>query len=85
MIVDIKILEDWNTVLASMWITIRLFVEWECLVSIFASSSISFLSDKVLSLRLIMSVSFSRCSQLSHSMRMQAPDFFLDFSNEPSM
>ena len=79
MIVDIKILEDWSTVLASMWITIRLFVEWECLVSIFASSSISFLSAKVLSLRLIMSVAFSRCSQLSHSMRMQAPDFFRFF------
>ena len=79
MIVDIKILEDWNTVLASMCITIRLFVEWECLVSIFASSSISFLSAIVLSLRLIMSVAFSKCSKLSHSMRMQASDFLRFF------
>ena len=79
MIVDIKILENWSSVFASMWIKIWLFVKWECLVSIFTSSSISFLFAIVLSSRLIMSVAFSRCSQLSHSMRMQAPDFFRFF------
>jgi hypothetical protein len=85
LIVDIKFLEDWSTVLASIWITIRLFVESECIVSIFASSSITFLSAIVLSLRLFMADAFSRCSQLGHSMRIQAPDFFLDLSNGLSM
>ena len=79
-------LRDWSTVLASVRMTIWLFLEWGSLVRIFfAASSSAFLSALVLSERLPMAVAFSRCSPLGHSIRMPAPPFFVAFSEEPSV
>ena len=80
-----EFLRDWSTVLASVWMTIWLSVEWGWLIKKFASSSIAFSSALELSERLPMVLAFSRCSPLGHSMRMPAPPFFVAFSDEPSV
>ena len=82
---EFEILRDWSTVLASVRMTIWLFVEWGWFVRIFAGSSIDFLSALVLSERLPIALAFSRRSPLGHSMRMPAPPFFVAFSDEPSV
>ena len=65
--------------------TIWLFVEWEWLASIFAASSIAFLSALKLSEWLPVVECFSRRSPLGHSRSMPAPPFFIASSDEPSV